>query len=110
MPTMSYVLLPSMNPSGLLSHPQIVAAETQQKATVKEERIKFLLFLKILIQHLRDTRNYYLLAKAQLLIKAIVQQNRIGDPHFASLMESIERRLRSPEGEQHWRRAHFLMR
>ena len=106
--SLSHILLPQVTPSGLISQP-IVALDPQPPPSVREQRTKFLLFVKILMQHLRDTRNFYLLAKSKLLIKAIVRHHRIGDPHFADLLESIERRLRALVGEQHWRRAHLLM-
>ena len=103
------VIVPPLTQGGDFVSEPMVAPGTQS-ASEREQRLRFLLFLKILIQHLRDTRNYYLLAKSKLLIKAVVRHNRMGDPQFSDLMESIERRLRPLVGEQHWRRAHLLMR
>jgi hypothetical protein len=110
--SLSYVLLPPLPPNLLAQQQQLVLVVTeQQRANIRAQRAKFLLFVKILLRHLRETRNYFLLAKARLLVKEIIHQNRMPqDPHFGMLMESVEKRLRLLVGEKHWRQAHFLMR
>jgi hypothetical protein len=106
--SLSYCLLPPLRERlPQVSHRNLTPTE---KAANQEQRIKFLLFIKILFRHLRTTRNFLLLARAQRLLRIIVREHRAGDPHYEPLFENIETRLRLLVGESHWRRAHYLMR
>jgi hypothetical protein len=123
MSALSYTLLPNRvyylpqqwaHQQNVLSHPY-----QQQRSSIvaniiedhqREQRIKFLLFVKVLFKRLRDSRDVYLLARAQLLVKAVTRRNKMGDPNFHPLLESMERRLRELVGELHWRQTHAYMR
>jgi hypothetical protein len=93
-----------------LSNPIVAIIEEEQRGDARAQRIKFLLFVKILFKRLRDSRDFYLLARAQLLVRAVTRRNKMGDPNFHPLLDSMERRLRELVGEVHWRRSHAYMR
>ena len=87
-------LLPIETPSAL-------SPDVQQKK-------KFLLFIKILFKYL-DKSDPEIRDEAKAIVSDCTRRNRLGDPLYASLMDSIDSRLRGHVGEMHWRRAHMYM-
>ncbi|KAG7347751.1 hypothetical protein IV203_016456 [Nitzschia inconspicua] len=110
MSSLSYCLLPPLQRSHLSHDASSSYALTNSGRTAEQDqRVKFLLFVKILFRYLRATKNVVLLARAELLVQIIVQEHRTGHAHFEPLFDNVETRLRLLVGEYHWRRAHSLM-
>jgi hypothetical protein len=78
--------------------------------TKRNQRVKFVLFTKILFRLLEQSEETVLRNNARRLVSSIVRKSRMGDPSCSPLFESLERHLRTLVGEMHWRRAHGYMR
>jgi hypothetical protein len=65
-------------------------------------RARFVLFVKLLLDRLRDSGDIVLLEQAKLLVHHCTYRNRLGDPAYCPLAETTELRLRSLVGEFRW--------
>jgi hypothetical protein len=74
------------------------------------QRIRFALFLKILLTRLHKSGLYTLHQKARRVVSFCARRNKVGDPNFSQLVDSVEVRLRELVGETHWIRSHTYMR
>lgn len=87
-----------------------VTDPAQTSAGAGGNRVRFALFIKILFKQLYDSGDYLLAARATHLVRTCTRRNRMGDPDFQPLLETLEGRLRDLVGEVHWRRAHAYTR
>lgn len=69
---------------------------------LSERRLKFAIFLKILLSLLRKRKSYLRLEQVRLLITRCIEQNRNGDTHYCPLVDAIEIRLKSLIEEETW--------
>ncbi len=92
------------------SPPNQAAANEALKITETAlQKKRFLLFIKILFKSLERASELETRDKAKQIIADCTRRNRMGDPAFTPLMDSIDQRLRGHVGEIHWRRAHVYM-
>jgi hypothetical protein len=98
-----------MNTNDSFPGPQYLPATTSASSSlVLQQKKRFLLFIKILFKHL-DKSCPDIVPISKAIVADCTHRNRLGDPQYAVLMDSIERRLRGYVGEVHWRRAHLYM-
>ena len=75
-----------------------------------KKRHDLLLFVHALIKCLDGTQSYKLRLQTKALVAECVKRNRMGDPNFSPLRESLEVRLRGLVGPIYWRQAQEYMR
>jgi hypothetical protein len=80
------------------------------KKSQYQQRVRFTLFLKILLTRLEKEGHHKLLDRARETVSHCSRRNKMGDPDYAELVESLEVRLRTLVGEVHWIRTHYYMR
>ena len=69
------------------------------------QRRDFLLFVRVLIKCIEQSHNYKLTLQTKALVAECVKRNRMGDPHFSPLQDSMEIRLRGLVGQDYWHQA-----
>ena len=73
-------------------------------------RRDLLLLVHVLIKCLEESQSYKLKLQAKALVSECIKRNRMGDPHFSPLQESLETRLRGLVGPVYWKRAQDCLR
>jgi len=73
-------------------------------AARQARRANLFLHVRVLLQYLTRV-DPKLRIEAQNALKECHLKNRSGDPNYKSLVDSIETRLRSAVGKEHWSRA-----
>ena len=66
---------------------------------------QFLLFMKVLFVYLRGIdgdENKRMLKQVKTIVSTCTFRNRLQDPAYTPLMDSVERRLRKFLGQGHW--------
>lgn len=97
LPTLSASALPSANaPSAFAS----LSPATDHKSR-KEQ---FLMFTRVLMKYL-DKQDPKMHAYAKQVIRECAQKNRNGDPGYASLSISMQKRLKQLVGDTYWHKA-----
>ncbi|CAB9504716.1 expressed unknown protein [Seminavis robusta] len=76
---------------------------------LKLRRREFLLFVRVLIKCIEQSNNYKLTMQTKALVAECVKRNRMGDPHFTPLQDSMALRLRGLVGPQYWTKAKECM-
>jgi hypothetical protein len=76
---------------------------------ISSSRIRFALFVKILMKHLKAAGKKDLLTKTILLIAECTSRCRMGDVRFSPLADAIATRLLELVGPDHWARAQGLL-
>lgn len=76
-----------------------------RKRACRTPKERFAAFVAILLMYLNGGRNYKLSIQAKALVAECCQRNRMGDPHFSPLQESLSERLFALVQKAHWDRA-----
>jgi hypothetical protein len=74
----------------------------------KEERVRFALFLKILLQVIAKTGDRVLVEQCRIVISTCIRRARMGD--VEDLHETLQEHLRPLVGEMHWAMARDFQR
>ncbi len=77
---------------------------------VRDQRVRFALFVKVLFKYLDASGEVFLSAQGRELVRTSTKMNRCGHPSYWPLLDTLEKRLRELVGEVHWRRSHAYMR
>eukprot|EP00985_Skeletonema_marinoi_P004827 scaffold2094_cov192-Skeletonema_marinoi.AAC.4 len=80
---------------------QTSSTQTEQE---KKEKEKFLMFTRVLMKYL-EQRDPDMHAKAKQQIKECYERNKMGDPAYKSLTQSMKARLKVTVGDDYWRKA-----
>lgn len=91
--------------TGAASRPLVYAMPSSIEAHRSRRRRNFLLFVRVLIKCIEKSNNYKLTLQTKAIVSECVKRNRMGDPHFSPLQESIELRLRGMVGPTYWNQA-----
>ena len=83
-------------------------SELSSKTQSDRSRSRSLLFVKILLKYLSDSRDHNSCKEAKAIILVCVQRNRMGDPEFSPLQDALEAFLRELIDDACWNRAEWL--
>jgi hypothetical protein len=101
--------VPSGSPPAALPPASAPAPQTPNSSDLgarnPRQRRDFLLFVRVLIKCIEQSRNYKLTLQTKALVAECVKRNRMGDPHFSPLQDSMEIRLRGLVGPNYWHQA-----
>jgi hypothetical protein len=101
--------IPAGSPTGALPPTNAPAPQTPNSSDLgsrsPRQRRDFLLFVRVLIKCIEQSRNYKLTLQTKALVAECVKRNRMGDPHFSPLQDSMEIRLRGLVGPNYWHQA-----
>ena len=107
--SVNYLALP--HPYQTLMSSRTMFPATRHAESQRAQRMKFLLFIKILFKRLDESGDTSLRTRAKYLLAHIInERSKIGDPKYNPLLDSLETQLRELVGEAHWRRSHGYMR
>lgn len=103
--------------TGRMQSPAIERAASERLAARRYDneetgtsRRDLLLFVHALVKCLDRTNNYKLRLQTKALVVECVKRNRMGDPNFSPLQESLALRLRGLVGPVYWRQAQDFVR
>ena len=93
--------------AAVIARPNTSPSSVESRRTI--HRRHFLLFVRVLIKCIEQSQNYKLKLQAKAMVSECVKRNRMGDPHFSPLQESLELRLRGLVGPDYWNQAKDYM-
>jgi hypothetical protein len=84
---------------------QQMCSNTNNTDVIRQHRITFAVFLKVLIRCLERSNQTGVLNEARLIIRTCCRGHKLGDPSYTSLDRSIDRELRLLIDKTTWNRA-----
>ena len=86
--------------------PSQCASYAQPTPLLKEKRIEFAIFIKVLIRCLEYTHQEAILRQTKLIVMACIRGHELGDASYRPLEIAIEERLKRIVDRATWEQAH----